>query len=378
MRFPCWKCLILARKKARTRGRAGDGTVFERPDGKWIARISLGGRAHRKFKSRVRSSEAAANEALRELRAEFSYATSTSEIPLTLKDHMKRWLAAQKPRVRAQTYAQYESTIRLHIVPTLGAYRVDRIKPGHVADLMEKLTADGDSARMRELVYLRLRAGLASIGTVNPVRPEHRPRVPKKAMKIWTQDEARTFLEAAAGNWWEHLYRLALSTGMRKGEILGLRWVDVDVKARRISIQHTLPPGHVTENDLEDVKTRASRRAIELPSNVVKALVAQKERLLAAGLRRCCWVFPTALGVPVQPKTLDREFGYLMHRAKVPRIRFHDLRHTCATLRLASGEPVKVVSEMLGHSSVVTTMETYQHVTATLQRESADRFDAIL
>ena len=372
----------LARKKPKARGRAGDGTVIARNDGKWIARVSIGGRTNRKFKSRVRSSEAAANEALRELRNEYRHVTSSADGPLALSDYLERWVAAQKPRLRKATYEQYEQTIRLHIVPALGAYRVDRIRSHHVTELMADRQRAGDSDRMRELIYLRLRAALARLVgatlTTNPVLSEHRPRVPKKAMKVWTQEQARTFLKAAEGDWWEHLYRVALSTGMRKGEILGLRWSDVDLKARRISIQHTLPPGQVTEDDLQDVKTRASRRAIELPSNVVTALAAQKERIFAAGLRQCNWVFPTAMGVPVQRKGLDRQFGYLMHAAKVPRIRFYDLRHTAATLRIASGENIKVVSEMLGHSSVVTTMTTYAHVSVSMQRESADRFDAIL
>jgi integrase len=320
-------------------------------------------------------------EQLRKLRSETSRdQRPTGEVP-TLRSAIATWLADQKRRIRTKSYTTYELVLRLHVLeaaPALVAMRVDRIRPAHIRELFAALDATR-SPRVRELVFLRLHAIFASlIGESvikNPVLASFRPRVPRKTMNAWTQEQAKKFLDVTSDDRLAPLYRLALSVGMRKGELLGLRWLDVDIKAKRVHIQHTLSDDGKT---LGEAKTAGSRRTIELPAKAAAALAAQKKALLAGGLRASPWVFPDEDGGPLLARKLSRAFASALLKANVPAIRFHDLRHTAASLRLQMGEHPKIVSEMLGHSKVSITMDLYQHTMPSMQRDSADRFDAIL
>lgn len=317
-------------------------------------------------------------EALRKLRDEQPKDRSDQPTP-ALDEAVRWWLADQKSRLREKTYTNYEGTLRLHVLeayPALALMRVDRIKPAHLRELFDKL-ADR-SPRVRELVFLRLHSLFASmVGEYiakNPVMPAMKNRVPRKTMDTWTADEARAFLEATKDDWLAVLYRLALSVGMRKGELLGLRWVDVDLKGKRLHIQHTLGD----DGTLGEPKTAGSRRTIELPQKSIDGLIRQKSLLMGAGLRASPWVFPDRDGGPYLTRKLSRDFDAAITAAKMRRIRFHDLRHTAATLRLQLGEHPKLVSEMLGHAKFSITMDLYSHATPSMQRDSADRFDGVL
>ena len=317
-------------------------------------------------------------EALRRLREDRPKDRPDTPTP-ALDEAVKRWLEEQKSRLRTKTYTNYEGTLRLHVLeayPALALMRVDRIKSAHLRELFEKL-ADR-SPRVRELVFLRLHSLFASmVGehiTKNPVMPAMKNRVPRKTMDAWTAEEARKFLEATKNDWLAPLYRLALSVGMRKGELLGLQWSDVDLRAKRLHIQHTLSD----DGTLGEPKTAGSRRTIELPSKAAACIVAQKGILLAAGLRASPWVFPDRDGGPYLARKLSRDFDAAITAAEVRRIRFHDMRHTAATLRLQLGEHPKIVSEMLGHAKTSITMDLYSHTIPSMQRDSADRFDAVL
>lgn len=190
-------------------------------------------------------------------------------------------------------------------------------------------------------------------------------------MKVWNQDEARAFLDATGGDELAPLYRLALSIGLRRGELLALQWSDVDLKAGRLSVHHTL----TNSGELVEPKTSGSRRPIELPGKALGALRDQRERQRAA---ISPWVFTGKQGGPRLARGVSAAFNKAVGEAGLPAIRFHDLRHTCASLRLQNGDHVKVVSEMLGHASIQITLDTYAHTLPSMQRESADRFDAVL
>jgi integrase len=286
--------------------------------------------------------------------------------------------------VRPKTWTTYELVVRLHITPYVGAIRVDRLKPEDIRAMMTALEKAGASPRIRELAYLRLRSALEPlIGDVvmaTPIRRAHKPRVERSTMTAWTREQARAFLSATEDDPLGPLYRLALATGMRRGELLALQWQDVDLRRRRIAVQHTL----TDDGELAPAKTARSRRTIELSPRTAASLKTHRERLLAAGLRASPWVFPAAHGGPYRSRQLQRDFPVAILKANVrrkdplPTIRFHDLRHTAATIALSVGVHPKIVSEMLGHASITITLDTYSHVLPALQKDAVRRLDSVL
>jgi len=208
------------------------------------------------------------------------------------------------------------------------------------------------------------------------------PRMRYHEMATLTEEQARTFLDAAVGDRLEALYRLALTTGMRQGELLALKWRDIDLDGASLQVRATLQ-NTGGEYRIIEPKTQSSRRRIALPVTAVEALrshlTRQSEERRRAGK---AWedndlVFPNTVGRPLDGLNLMKYwFLPLLKRADLPRIRFHDLRHTAATLLLGQGINVKVISEMLGHADVSITLRVYAHVMPHMQQQAADAMDA--
>jgi integrase len=382
--------------KQRTRTQRGRGSIY--PDGAYfVAAISVGsGKHRRRLKVKTRS-EPEAVEALRRLHAQHGAFAALEDPDVTLEGYLTAWLEdAVRPGVRATTYDLYESVLRNHVYPRIGAVRLDRLREPQLVTFFRDLERDDVGPRLREIVYLRLKTALdAAIGRVlvtNPMAHVRKPRVPRRSMTTWTAEQARAFLAGTAADELGVLYRLALSIGGRRGELLALRRTDFDRAGRRLRIQHTLSAA----GELLEPKTPGARRAIDLPGRVVDALVAHIARLSAAGLGRSAWLFPVETkgdarrGEARLARAVSSAFTAAIERVDgklrkadpeaggLPMIRFHDLRHTAATLRLANGDHPKVVSEMLGHASIQITLDTYSHVLPSMQRDAADRFDSVL
>jgi integrase len=208
------------------------------------------------------------------------------------------------------------------------------------------------------------------------------PRKASRQMQVYTPEQARTLLEAVQGTRGEGLYTLALFTGMRLGELLGLRWQNVDLAAGHLTIQTALKNVN-NRSWLGKPKTEAGRRKIVLTSTVIAALRAHRTRQLQERLatgeqwQDLDLVFCTRTGGHIAGSNLRVAHMRLLKRLELPYIRFHDLRHTAATLLLLQGVPVKVVSEMLGHASVAITMNLYMHVLPTMQRAAAEVMEAL-
>lgn len=213
------------------------------------------------------------------------------------------------------------------------------------------------------------------------------PRVERFESKMLSPDQARTFIDAARGESLEALYNVALSLGLRMGEALGLRWQDIDLDRRTLIVNRILERigrGDGSKLMLVEPKTSRSRRTVNLPDAAARALRAHKvrqlEERLMAGAR---WqdqglVFPSTIGTPLEPHTLHDDFKRILVKAKLPDIRFHDLRHSAASLMLAQGIPLRSIQEVLGHSSITLTANLYAHVGEQLKREAADAMDAVL
>ncbi len=307
----------------------------------------------------------------------------------TVRQFLTDWLETAKPSIRARTYTTYEGLIRLHAQPSIGKVVLSRLTPQHLQLLYSERLDKGLSPQsVRHLHAVLHRAleqaarwSLVHRNVADLVTP---PRVQRHEMRTLDAEEARRLLEAARGDRFEALYVLALTTGMRLGELLALRWKDVDLDAGSLGVRGTLL--RTKEGmTISEPKTAGSRRHVSVGITAIEALRRHRVNQTAERLLKGpAWkdndlVFANEVGKPVEDTNLRRRsFEPLLTRAAVPRIRFHDLRHTAATLLLGQGIHPKIVSERLGHSRVSITLDLYSHVTPTMQQQAVDAMEGIL
>jgi integrase len=335
--------------------------------------------------SPARISDAAAVMAI----GSFGAPADSAESP-KLAAFLDAWLDDVVARsVRPKTHASYRSIVGCHLKPALGHIRLADLRPGHVQAYLNAAIASGLAPRT--VAYHRniLRQALGHAERIelvgrNVARLAVPPRIPRSTVSPLDPDEARRFLAAIAGDRLEAAYLLALAAGLRQGEILGLRWADVDLPGgtARIRVALQRVDGLFA---LVEPKSASSRRSVALPSIAVNALVVHRER--QATERQTVpapeppfddLIFTTTAGQPIDGINLTRRFQRILRQAGIRRQRFHDLRHACASLLLAQGVPARVVMETLGHSQISLTLDTYSHVLPALGRDAADRMDAVL
>ncbi|MDR7400443.1 MAG: site-specific integrase [Armatimonadota bacterium] len=303
---------------------------------------------------------------------------------LTVGEFLRAWLAdVVAPSVRPKTLESYGLAVR-RVVRVLGPVRLSELGPHHVQHLLRRLEEQAVGPRARHLTFEALRAALnhakrMGLMESNPCTAIKPPRARPRQFRTWTAEEARRFLDVAQQDRYYGVFALALFCGLRRGEALGLRWSDVDLNAgvARITRQLQEIGGEIT---FPEPKSAASKRLVYLPGPVVEALQrrlteAQQEGTYSPdGL-----VFTDTQGGPVRPSNLLRRHFYpLVEKAEVPRIRFHDLRHTSATLALQAGVHPRTLAGLLGHSRPALTMQTYAHVIPLLEREAAERIARVL
>ncbi len=288
---------------------------------------------------------------------------------LTTAHFLCDWLQSARPSLRSSTYDRYEQIVRLHALPALGRIPLARLTPQHLQRLYAEKLAAGLSPRS------------VPRNVADLVTP---PRGQRLQMSCLSPEQARTLLAVASGDRLEAVYALAVTTGMRRGEILALQWKNVDLETGSLQVVGTLQR---TKEGLSiaEPKTDKSRRQVALSATAVQALrkhraaQASQRLLLGAAWQDFDLVFSNDVGGPMEPANLiRRSFQPLLKRAGLPQIRFHDLRHTAATLMLSQSIHPKIVSEMLGHSQVNITLDLYSHVTPTLQRQAATAVDDLL
>jgi integrase len=317
------------------------------------------------------------------------YAQLTGEIGeptrFTVAAYLQHWLeTAARPAIREATYRLYADLVRLHINNRVGGVALTKLTPAHIQGLLAEMEQVDASARLRQMVYGVLhkafkQAMLWNLVPRNVCQAVIRPRAPKYVAKALTKEQSETLLQAAKGERLEALYVLAVTTGLREGELFGLVWSNVELKDRWLQVTHQLA-NHTGHPALVELKTASSRRKIILPAIAIAALREHRQRALVEGTYHNAMglVFADTDGKPLRKSNfLRRTFYPFLKRAGVPRIRFHDLRHTAATLRLQQGDNPKVVQELLGHSRVTVTLETYSHVMPSLQEESAAKIDKL-
>jgi integrase len=359
--------------------------------GGWSYRIDLGvgpdGRRRQRqqggFRTK-REAQAALNDALAELqRGEF-----VSPSKQTFADFTEAWLAAVRGELAESAWANYGALMRTYVLPRVGAVRLVDLTPQRVqalyVELLERGKKDGSplSARSVLQVHRTLHRALGDavrwrLLARNPAHGIRPPRTEKKEMTAWSATDARAFLAGTASDRLAALWVVALNSGMRRGELAGLRWADVDLDGATIAVTQQRTTAHY-KVVVGEPKAR-SRRVIPVDAAVVDGLRAHRRRQLEERLlvgpawMDSGYVFVDELGVPYHPERLRVLFERSCRAVGVPPIRLHDLRHTMATAALQAGIHPKVVQERLGHSSIAITLDTYSHVAPTLQREAADK-----
>jgi integrase len=358
---------------SRKRGN-GEGSIYRRKDGRWVGQYTVYTAKGPKYRYIYGKTRAAVAEKLSKAIAARSSGFVSDIGNRTLGAYLDRWLAdSLRGTVRASTCERHEINVRVHINPSLGNVRLKGLTPAHVRGLhREKLDSGLASATVRK-IHSTLHKALSqavSDGLIPRNAADVKaPRPAPKEMRPLSEGEACTFLDVArtSGDRFEPLYVLAITTGLRRGELLGLRWEDVDLERGTLRVGRSLVREE-GRHTVGETKTRRGRRQVNLTPRTVNALKAHRKRQLEERMRLAetykdhGLVFSTSIGTPVNPENLvNRSFKPLLEKAGLPKIRFHNLRHTCATLLLGRGVHPKFVQELLGHATIAITLDTYSH-----------------
>jgi integrase len=364
----------------------GEGSIKQRADGLWEARVSLEGGKRRSFYGKTRrEAQDKLRGALRDLDAGLDLSTERQ----TVAQFLDKWLAASvKPSVKVKTYEGYESIVRVRVAPRIGKRQLAKLTPLDLQSLYTELAEAGLSPRSVHHTHRVLHRAFAqavrwNLIARNPCDGAQGPRATRAEMKVWTPEEAEAFLTSTGEHPAHALYTLALTTGMRQGELLGLRWQDVDLDAGTLRVRRSLQRQRGNGLVFVQPKTSRSRRTIVLSRRAVMALQAHRDRqVFARRLAGSAWrdqdlVFCDAFGAPLDPSYQTAIFKKAVEAAGLPAIRFHDMRHTAATILLSRGVHVKLVSELLGHATIVLTLDTYSHLIPAMHGDAAAAMDAV-
>ncbi len=364
----------------------GEGTITQRKDGRWQAQISLGDGKRKTFYGKTQ----------KEVREKLRVAINEQKqgvLPIgpdqTLGSYLSTWLElVHKPVVEPRTYEQYLSVINAHLVPSLGKIKLQKLTMQQLRAFYAEKIKEGKAPRtvsqyhsvIRKALDDAVNDGLVSRNVASLVRP---PTARRYEPQVLTIEQAKKLLESARGHRLEALIIVAVTTGAREGELLGLHWSDVDFEQKVMYVRRSI--GRVKGRGLveNEPKTKTSRRKVMLSDVAITALkehkVLQDSRRVEVGEK---WidkgvVFPGYVGGYLLHQTMMPLFRRLLADARLPIMRFHDLRHSAATILLSKGVHPKIVQEMLGHSSITMTMDTYSHLFPSMQQDASSGMDDV-
>lgn len=374
----------MARKRANNHG-----TIYQRPDGRWCAQIPIGYEGGKlKRKTVYGKTEDEVWQDLVKIQRDKQQGLPIVTKGQTIGKFLEGWLEdSVKPSVREQTYKTYESTVRLHIIPVIGKVALDKLTPQDVQRMMREAAKKDFTAThvaycrtiLRIALNKALKWGLVARNVAALADPPKRQRYDAQYLTV---DEARRFFKAVKSDRLEALYVVTTTLGLRKGEVCGLRWQDIDLENGELTVRFQLQRVG-GKKQLVEPKTDRSRRSIALPPFVVTALRAHEVRQradrkwAASKWQEHGLVFTTSIGTPLEQSNLSRAFHRLLDTAEIPRQRFHNLRHSAATLMLAQGVDAPAIMAVLGHSHISTTINLYAHVMPEVKRDAADRMEAL-
>ena len=367
---------------------SGDGMVRKREDGRWEGRIVVGHKQNGEPIFRyvlAKNQKELLDKPHRDLEA-FQDVELTEDSRMTLGEWLERWMEDYgAATLRPNTLRSYEQFIRCYIKPYLGDKIVSRVTRMDIQKLYRKLKHEGRvhehpeyGHELSDTMVLRIHAMLhrclkdaeaAHVIARNPTDGAAVPKANHRPKQILTKEQMDIFLAAVDRNEiWRDFFYTELTTGLRRGELCGLRWEDFDGQAGTLQVRRTIRASKGGELAVGETKTYAGQRTILLPHSTAQLLRKRKKAALTQ------WLFPDPLrpGRPVNPGSAYRRLKELLKQAELPSLRFHDLRHTFATHALASGVDAKTLSGILGHTKASFTLDTYTHATGDMHRNAAE------
>ena len=375
----------MARKR-----KSGEGTIRQRADGRWEGRYVIGydDRGYPKTKSVLAKTKRECAEKLQKLKEELGGIKSDKVKPgMHFADWLEYWYDNHsKPKLRITTQANYENCIRLHISPEIGHIPLNKLSQNDLQQFYARLKKNGRkkltekygeglSDRMVRMCHAVCRSALEKavrdeLIRTNPAIGCKLPPKRAREMQVLDRDELQRFLIQAQAEGYYELFLLDLATGLRRGELLALQWDDLDFKTGVLNIDKQVYEVH-GELQFSKPKTKNSIRKIVLPPAVVEVLWEYRTRVHSR------WMFPSPVkeDMPLTPGAVRARLQLILEHAQCKQVRFHDLRHTFATLALQNGMDVKTLSAMLGHVSAATTLDIYTHITDDMQRTAAANID---
>ena len=382
---------------ANARRDRGDGSLRRRPNGSWEGRIGYTDEdsGKRVEKSVYATTQAEAKRKLKELIKSIENPPEETEYvaptKLTFGEWLDTWMKEYKKNgVRPATYTSYHHNIEAHIRPALGNMELQKIRPEHIQKLLNDMSAGvGKTAPLAPWTVLKVKNIISGameqairnqIIPYNPAKASVPPKLEQKDIRILTEPEQQTFMKAVEGHRLEALYKLALATGMRRGELMALTWDCVDFKSNNIAVRGSIsrvkdPDTGITALRFSEPKTKAGRRQVPILPNIVPVLKEHKARQDAEKAEAgSAWnsenlVFCSNVGTVIEPRRVCTTMDKITDAAGLPRFTFHALRHTFATRMLEANVPAKVVQDVLGHADVTLTLNTYSHVIGSTAHE---------
>jgi integrase len=357
-------------KRSRKRRGRGEGSIHLRTDGLWEGKISLGydGDGKRNRRTVYAQTKSGLQKKIREIQSDFALGQLADKSNLTVEGWLQNWLIIVKAKTSVTTYDRYEQLTRLHLVPHLGMVKLQALTPIHVNAFFAKLERAGESIWTRKMTGAVLHNAMRQAMRMryimtNPCADVPRPKPGEKEMAILIEEQVKVFLATAERRRLFALFALALGSGMRQGELFGLQWPDIDFDKGTLTIRRSLAQIK-GEFILKEPKSKASKRTIRLPPFAIDALLNHRRLMLTEGQDvKTGTVFVTKTGQYLLRSNMIRQvFKPILRAADLPMIRFHDLRHTHASVLLAHGESIKAVSRRLGHSDVALTLRVYAHL----------------
>ena len=386
------------------------GHLEKRSEKSWTIVIDIGRdpatgkrkRIYRAFQGTKREAE----KEMARLIAELEKGTYIEPSKLTFGDYLCEWLKAREAdNLSPTTLRRYAQIIELRLIPKLGMLPLEKLRPVHLQKFMREVAEEGrldrkngplshDSIRYHYRVLHKALEDAVKMQLLpyNPADAVTLPKPPqeleaedtKEEVQVLTAEEVETMLKAAKNTPYYHLLFVAVRTGLRRGELLGLRWQDIDLKARKLSVKRALAYTPQKGKFFKLPKNKKSRRTIDISREVIEALKDLKKNQAEAKLfygphyKDQGLVFCQSDGEPMHPDTLSSWFPEFLERIGLPRLNFHCLRHTHASLLLQAGVDIKVISERLGHSSIRITYDIYSHLMPGMQKNAVDKLEALL
>ena len=369
----------------------GEGGVYQREsDGRWVGAVDLGwidGKRRRRVVYGRTEREVLGK--LRDMRRASERGQDLSARPRTVAEWLAEWMAEVKAHdgTRTTTLRRYQQIVDGHLVPVLGKVRLDHLAPRDVQRLLSERRESVSAATLVK-IHGVLRVALADAERMelvprNVARAVRPPSLTREERRALTVSEAQRFLKVLTGHRLEAVFVVALTMGLRRGEVLGLKWDDIDVDGRTLWVRRAVQRVG-GELRFVEPKTHRSRRSLPIPSSAVAVLERHRARQAVDRLsvgevwRDYGLVFTTSIGTPLEPRNVNRAFDQLREAAGLSWLRLHDLRHACATFLLAEGIEPRTVMEVLGHSTIRLTMDTYGHALPERMHAAADALDRLL